>query len=167
MRAMRAMSLRGDGWKWIEIADSAWPLDHAGKPIEGAGKLYADAHGMPCRQRAQAAVDALLIRYASRDIAAYRQEMVEQLDGLIAANMDGACGVVNGIETNMPIADAVKAVQFAMERKSKLLGLDAPAKQELTGKDGKPLFECGEGLGSLLADMKRMKVGGDGTGPEG
>ncbi len=152
-RAMRAMNLRAMGWTWNDIAGSAWPIGDDGQAVEGV--LYGD------RQKAQQAVDHLMRTWGTREVDAYRTEMIEQLDGLISANMDAACGIINGIESGVPIADALKAVQFAMERKAKILGLDAPTKSEVTGKDGKPLFDTGEGLGALLATADRMKAGSE------
>jgi len=158
LRAIRAMNLRSIGWTWGDVASSAWPIDASGEGVPGAGTLYDH------RMQAQRAVDRLLMRYAVREIEAYRLEMVEQLDTLIAGNFDAACGVINGQDTGMPVADAVRAVMFAMERKAKLLGLDAPSRAELTGKDGRPLFSGGEGLGSLLIDAERYRVRGGRNG---
>jgi len=59
-----------------------------------------------------------------------RAEEVSRLDGMLAGLWPTARkGVVTAVDRVLKI----------MERRAKLLGLDAPDRRELTGKDGKPL----------------------------
>ncbi len=78
------------------------------------------------------------------DVRELRQLEAERLDRAQLAVWDKAVkGDVGAIDRVLRI----------MERRARLFGLDAPARQEITGKDGRP-FSGGGGLASLLTETE-------------
>lgn len=111
-RALEAVRLRDEGMGFEEIGTAL------GISRQGATKAYD--RGM-----------ALLedeTKELARHIRAAEARKLDRIErGLIAT------GAFQG---NVPVALAALKVQ---ERRAKLLGLDAPTKAELTGKDGAPI----------------------------
>ncbi|MFA5379909.1 MAG: hypothetical protein WC455_29385, partial [Dehalococcoidia bacterium] len=86
----------------------------------------------------------LLAEESKEEAERVRQLETERLDALLLALWPRAKGgrIQNGAgeyEVIAPDQGAVDRILRIMERRSKLMGLDAPVKQELTGKDGGPI----------------------------
>jgi len=80
------------------------------------------------------------------------QVELERLDALTLAYMAGA---LSGNEKHAHLALKI------MERRAKLLGLDAPSKQEITGAGGAPVVDLGEvsseRLKQIVAELESCK----------
>lgn len=94
------------------------------------------AQALDCDRRTVAAdVDALLAQWAE-DQKPEERERWRNLELAKLAEIEP--GVLR--EAKRGSLGAVDREIRLMERRAKLLGLDAPTRQELTGKDGKPLL---------------------------
>ena len=110
LKAAKAVELRMEGKTFDEIAEEA---------------------GYNSRQ---AAFDAV-----RRAITAIVREPAEELIKLDLERLDKVFGI-HYLNAQGGDVAALAACMKIMERRAKLLGLDAPAKQEVTGKDGAPLI---------------------------
>jgi hypothetical protein len=85
----------------------------------------------------QAAFDAV-----KRSLLAITREPAEELIRLDLERLDVLWGI-QYLNAQAGDVQAMAACMKIMERRARLLGLDAPAKQEVTGKDGTPLVTTG------------------------
>lgn len=106
-RAVKALQLRKEGWTYDEIAREK---DANGNP------LYRD------RRTAHMAVTALLYSTAQEPADEVRQLELQRLDMLLNKLMPG---INEGVPSSVSVAIRL------MERRSKLLGLDAPERTEI------------------------------------
>jgi len=90
----------------------------------------ADALGMKSPQAAHYAVNAALTRIIREPAEDVLRLELERLDGMFSVPYQNAC---------KGDLMAVNACLGIMARKAKLLGLDAPAKSEVSGPGGKPI----------------------------
>jgi len=97
----------------------------------------AERLGFANRSGAFRAVQAALKKTLQEPADELRTLELERLDGMLLPMMAQAKKGNQG---------AVDRVLRIMERRAKLLGLDAPTKQEVTGKDGGPLVIAIGGL---------------------
>lgn len=81
----------------------------------------------------QAAFDAV-----SRELKAITREPAEEVLRLDLERLDRMWGI-HYLNAQAGDAQALASCMRIMERRARLLGLDAPAKNEITGKDGGPL----------------------------
>lgn len=109
VRAARALELRMEGMKFDDIANE---LGYNSK---------------------QAAFDAV-----SRELKAITREPAEEVLRLDLERLDRMWGI-HYLNAQAGDAQALASCMRIMERRARLLGLDAPAKNEITGKDGGPL----------------------------
>ena len=109
-RKMRALELRKRGWSIRKISEE---LGY--KAENGAWSIIKSALKTTIRE---AATEVVTIE-------------LERIDALVDANWDAA------MDGDL---QAAHVILKAMERRAKLLGLDAPVRKELTGKDGVDLF---------------------------
>ncbi|MBI3131731.1 MAG: hypothetical protein HYZ13_10430 [Acidobacteria bacterium] len=77
-------------------------------------------------------------RAVERALQATMQEASDHLRVLELERLDNLHNAIWGRAMNGE-GPAIDRVLRVMERRSKLLGLDAPARQEITGKDGSPV----------------------------
>lgn len=110
IRAARALELRMEGKTFEEIAQEA---------------------GYNSRQ---AAYDAV-----RRSLAAITREPAEELLRLDLERLDKMWGI-HYLNAQAGDVQALAACLKVMERRAKLLGLDAPERKEVTGKGGAPLM---------------------------
>jgi hypothetical protein len=95
--------------------------------------------------KSQIAEDVAVIKRAHRERAAasydvYVTEMTVELDGLMRAWMPVAMNPGNATDESLDGAEkAARVVLRIMERRSRLMGLDAPVRAELTGEGGGPI----------------------------
>lgn len=100
--------------------------------------------GYASRSGAYAAVLAAIkatLREPAEDV---RTLEVERLDRLMLGVWQRACG---------GDSEVIDRVLKIMSRRSSLLGLDAPQKQEITGKDGGPLVVLRLGGDAVMDDI--------------
>ena len=109
VRAAKALELRMEGMKFDDIAAE---LGYNSK---------------------QAAFDAV-----SREIKAITREPAEEVLRLDLERLDRMWGI-HYLNAQAGDAQALASCMRIMERRARLLGLDAPAKNEITGKGGGPL----------------------------
>ena len=109
VRAARALELRMEGMKFDDIAEE---LGYAGR---------------------QGAYDAV-----SRELKALTREPAEEVLRLDLERLDKMWGV-HYLNAQAGDAVALSSCMRIMERRARLLGLDAPSKNEVTGKDGSPI----------------------------
>ena len=109
VRAARALELRMEGMKFDDIATE---LGYNSK---------------------QAAFDAV-----SRELKAITREPAEEVLRLDLERLDRMWGI-HYLNAQAGDAMALSSCMRIMERRARLLGLDAPAKNEVTGKDGAPI----------------------------
>lgn len=105
----KAMDLRGKGWTFDEIA-------------EAVGVCKARAHG--------------LVKEGMEEL---RQESLEQAASLRAIELRRLDMMSRGLWSKLDDPQAVNALRQISERRSKLLGLDAPAAISLGGILGQPI----------------------------
>ncbi len=122
-RKARIIELRRAGYLLREIADEV-----------GVSKQYC------CRVIQRHLED--LAKELTDDVARLRWQEYERLEAALKAVWPQA------LEGDLKATDRVIKI---MEREAKLFGLDAPQRQEVTGRDGGPLEVEGTGLASLLA----------------
>ncbi len=130
-RKNRIVELRRAGYLLREIADDV-----------GCSPQYA--HKVIVTH-----LNALSERLAE-DVARLRAQEYERLEAALKAVWPQA------LEGDLKATDRIIKI---MERKAKLFGLDAPARQELSGREGGPLEVEGKGLASLLAAWEDMQAG--------
>ena len=109
VRAAKALELRMEGMKFDDIANE---LGYNSK---------------------QAAFDAV-----SRELKAITREPAEEVLRLDLERLDSMWGI-HYLNAQAGDAMALSSCMRIMERRARLLGLDAPAKNEVTGKEGAPL----------------------------
>ena len=109
VRAAKALELRMEGMKFDDIANE---LGYNSK---------------------QAAFDAV-----SRELKAITREPAEEVLRIDLERLDRMWGI-HYLNAQAGDAVALSSCMRIMERRARLLGLDAPAKNEVTGKDGAPL----------------------------
>ena len=109
VRAARALELRMEGMKFDDIAEE---LGYAGR---------------------QGAYDAV-----SRELKALTREPAEEVLRLDLERLDKMWGI-HYLNAQAGDAVALSSCMRIMERRARLLGLDSPAKTEITGKDGSPI----------------------------
>ena len=103
----------------------------------------ADAVGYKSRQAAHVALTAA-IRKSMRppEVTHERYVDLERLDvalfHVLRELVGGELNPFTGLET-VPDTDAVPKLVQLLRRRADMLGLDAPVKQELTGRDGGPI----------------------------
>ena len=91
----------------------------AGAPYRQIGKALGVSH-----VQAQQDVKRMLREYATEPVAKVRDAEVARLDKLVMAHWDKA------VEGNV---ESTRMVLTIMDRRAKLLGLDAPQKLDITG----------------------------------
>lgn len=76
-------------------------------------------------------------------------------------DLDRLDRAIKGIEQAIDMGDpqAINALVRVLDRRAKLLGIDAPARSEVTGKDGAPLVE--EATPQRIRDVMRTRFGGN------
>ena len=109
VRAAKALELRMEGMKFDDIANE---LGYNSK---------------------QAAFDAV-----SRELKAITREPAEEVLRIDLERLDRMWGI-HYLNAQAGDAIALSACMRIMERRARLLGLDAPSKNEVTGKDGSPI----------------------------
>ena len=109
VRAAKALELRMEGMKFDDIANEL---------------------GYNSRQ---AAFDAV-----SRELQAITREPAEEVLRLDLERLDRMWGI-HYLNAQAGDAVALSSCMRIMERRARLLGLDSPAKTEITGKDGSPI----------------------------
>ena len=109
VRAARALELRMEGMKFDDIATE---LGYNSK---------------------QAAFDAV-----SRELKAITREPAEEVLRIDLERLDRMWGI-HYLNAQAGDAIALSSCMRIMERRARLLGLDAPSKNEVTGKDGSPI----------------------------
>ena len=109
VRAAKALELRMEGMKFDDIANE---LGYNSK---------------------QAAFDAV-----SRELQAITREPAEEVLRLDLERLDRMWGI-HYLNAQAGDAIALSSCMRIMERRARLLGLDAPSKNEVTGKDGSPI----------------------------
>lgn len=80
-------------------------------------------------------------RYVSRGLAAARAQVAASADELRAEEISRLDGMLAALwpRARRGEAQAIDRVLKIMERRARMLGLDAPERRELTGKDGGPI----------------------------
>ena len=109
VRAAKALELRMEGMKFDDIANE---LGYNSK---------------------QAAFDAV-----SRELKAITREPAEEVLRIDLERLDRMWGI-HYLNAQAGDATALSSCMRIMERRARLLGLDAPSKNEVTGKDGSPI----------------------------
>lgn len=117
-------------------------------------QAIADALGYTTPQGAYEAVKAALLATVREPADELRKVDLERLEKMLFGIWRQAT------EGNQGAIDRALRV---LERRAKLLGLDAPVKTELTGADGGPLKVEHEASEALLARLERL-AGGDKPG---
>lgn len=76
-------------------------------------------------------------------------------------DLDRLDRAIKGIEQAIDMGDpqAINALVRVLDRRAKLLGIDAPARSEVTGRDGAPLVE--EATPQRIRDVMRARFGGN------
>ena len=109
LRAAKALEMRMEGMKFDDIAAE---LGFSGR---------------------QGAYDAV-----SRELKAITREPAEEVLRLDLERLDKMWGI-HYLNAQAGDAMALSSCMRIMERRARLLGLDAPSKNEVTGKDGSPI----------------------------
>ena len=103
-----------------------------------------------------AALDELYRERAAEDIAAAKGEDLDRLDVLLDALWEQATGP----KAKAHVVDRILAI---MDRRAKLLGLDAPVKNEHSGADGGPIqhevVDARERLKARITEMTTKQQG--------
>jgi hypothetical protein len=142
--------------------------------LRAAGMQYqdiADALGYADKSSAYCAVMGALKKARQEPADQMRKLENERLDGLWREAYAQANDVALVAEDRLKAIDRCVKV---MERRAKLLGLDAPAKQELSGPAGAPLHlehsidgDTAESIFDILAAAGAIPAGGDEAAPDG
>jgi hypothetical protein len=125
-----------------ERQEQAWAARLAGATYVDIGRALGVS-----RQRAQQLCTAAMKERmpSTEDVEAYRQQEAERIDRLHRAVWKQAIDGNHG---------AIDRVLRLSERRARLLGLDAPQRQEITGADGGPLeIDVGAALAAALARL--------------
>lgn len=131
-REAQAFELRKSGANYRQIGD------HLGVTPQAAHKMVKR-------------VMAMLAKLAKEDAEAVRQMELDRLDAMLMGLWPKARKGNEG---------AVDRVIRIMQRRADMLGIDAPKRSELTGKDGKPIQteQRHGGLSDEMADDMKAKV---------
>lgn len=117
--ALQAFSLRLKGYDFQRIADEMG-LDHR----------------------------AAAYRYVDREVKRRREELAEAADKVIEQELARLDEMVSFLRPHVERGSDkhIDKMLRVMERRAKLLGLDAPTRSEVTGKDGGPIRTAHEEL---------------------
>lgn len=143
-RQQEAVRLRLRGYTWQEVADQV---------------------GYSSRQAAQRGAAALLDRIETEDVAAYRAVEEARLDLVWRKQLEhleqfrpSQSGV--GLSA---VASAVSALVRVSERRSKLLGLDAPTKVDVGASD----VDLDSAVAAIMSALDGESDSGDDPGDSG
>ncbi|MCF8786881.1 hypothetical protein [Rhodococcus ruber] len=143
-RQRRALDLKREGYTWAEVADMV---------------------GYASKQSAQRGVERLLDRIEAEDVDLYRAVEGARLDAawreqwahLAAMNKSGTPAAVTAS------AAAVSSLVRISERRSKLLGLDAPTKVDV----GSSSIDLDGTVAAIMSALDGESDSGDGPGDSG
>lgn len=93
----------------------------------------------------------------NNDIKAMRKKWKERADQSTDEWMRDEIAKLDELERQAWISKKYELVLKIMNRRSKMLGMDAPIKKEHTGEDGEPLFP----MQDVAAMVRALMVGGD------
>lgn len=132
--------------RWIRTAEGV-ERDKLCVEMRQAGRTWqtiADTLGYSDRSTAQRGYKTAMAEVPGPDVAAIRQEMLDQLDHLQEKAMavleakhirinDGEVVYADGEQVidDAPVLRAADTIRALMDRRAKLLGLDAPVKAEV------------------------------------
>jgi transposase len=85
--------------------------------------------------------EAGVSKMLSRTLDATSKEISEKAEELRAVQLERTEMMIRGLWSKAMVGDekAVDTIRKLLERQARLLGIDAPERKEITGKDGEPL----------------------------